>query len=111
MFFKFLSISVTLLNIFLQILSSNEWNVITHILPFIFNSSKASLSALSNTSNSLLTSILIAWNILRAGCFSLLYFSGTALLITSTNSKVVLIGLFSIIFNAILGANFSSPYL
>ena len=48
------------LNLFLTILSSNEWKVIIPNLPPTFKSSTALDIAFSKTSNSLLTSILIA---------------------------------------------------
>ena len=113
-FFKLGSSVLTLLNISLQILSSNEWNVITHILPPTLIKSNACFKLDSKTSNSRLTSIRIAWNVFLAGCFSLLYFSGTLFLIISVNSKVVSIGfncLALIIPLTILLAYFSSPYL
>ena len=46
------SMSLTSLKIFLHILSSNEWNVITQILPFLFNKSSDVLSDDSKTFNS-----------------------------------------------------------
>ena len=109
--FKFGSIELTLLNKSLHILSSNEWNVITHILPPIVIRSNESLRLFSNTFNSSFTSMRIAWNIFLAGCFSLLYFSGTLRFITSTSSKVVFIGLELTIPLAILLEYFYSPYL
>ena len=50
--FKESSTLLTLLNIFLHILSSNEWNVMTHILPPTSRSSNASFKLFSNTFNS-----------------------------------------------------------
>ena len=55
------------LNMFFTILSSREWNVITHILPPFFSFFIAALKAFSIETNSLFTSILIAWKISRSG--------------------------------------------
>ena len=48
------------LNKFLTIRSSNEWNVITHTLPLIFNELITSSKAFFKTLSSLFTSILMA---------------------------------------------------
>ena len=50
----------TSLKVYLHILSSKLWKVITAIRPFIFNKSKASFKAMSKTFNSSLTAILNA---------------------------------------------------
>ena len=54
-------------------LSSNEWKVIIHILPFLFKHSIQSFTVCFNGSISLFTSILIAWNVLLAGCPSVCF--------------------------------------
>ena len=102
------------LNLVLTILSSNEWNVIIANLPPSFSFSMLSSIALFNIASSEFTSILIAWKVLLAGCGpSRLALAGIAAFIISTSSKVVSIGLSSLLETinwAILFANFSSPY-
>ena len=98
---------------FFTALSSNEWNVIIHNLPFLFKQSIESVTVLYNGSISLLTSILIAWNVLLAGCPCDFLDFGTLFSIICTSLDVVSIGyifLYSQIFLAILLENFSSPY-
>ena len=81
------------LNSFFTILSSNEWKVIIQTLPPSFIIETASSIILVITPSSLLTSILIAWKVLFAGCGpSILAFLGIAFFITSTSSPVVSIG-------------------
>ena len=80
---------------FLTILSSREWKVIIANIPSFFKNSIESLRTVSIDSNSLLTAILIAWKTVLAGFFKLIILAGKLLLIMSTNSNVVLIGLFS----------------
>ena len=63
------SISLYFLNMFLTILSSREWNVITAILPPFLSLFIAFGRMLSSTVNSSLTSILNAWNIFLSGWF------------------------------------------
>lgn len=100
------------LNFTFTILSSNEWKVIILNLPSSFSLFTLSSIALFNIWSSLFTSILIAWNVLLAGCPSLWNLAGIAFLIISTNSPVVSID-FSILFStinlAIFLENFSSP--
>ena len=79
------STSLTFLKVSFTILSSSEWKVITANLPPTLSNDNESLSDDIKTSNSLLTSILIAWNICFAGCFLSLSLIGTASLIISTN--------------------------
>ena len=49
-------------------LSSNEWKVIMHSLPFGFNAFIELITVLYSGFSSLFTSILIAWNVFLAGC-------------------------------------------
>ncbi|EAL15399.1 hypothetical protein protein [Bacillus cereus G9241] len=102
------------LNVVLQIRSSKEWNVITLTLPPGLTISIADSNASSNTFNSSFTAIRIAWNTRFAGCPPVLRAgAGIPSLISSTNSPVVSIALFSryaSIFLAICFENFSSPY-
>ena len=97
----------------MTILSSSEWKVIIHNLPFGFKLSIQSLTVFSNGFNSSLTSILIAWKVLFAGCPSLCFDFGIDFSIISTNSfvvSIVLFFLYSHILLAILLENLSSPY-
>ena len=101
------------LKVCFTIRSSKEWNVMMAILPPGFITLNPSLIACSIIPNSLLTSILMAWKVLLAGCGpSCLALAGIAALMMSTNSKVVLISPFllaSTMNLAILEAHFSSP--
>ena len=98
---------------FFTALSSNEWKVITHNLPFDFRASILFVIVVYNGFISLFTSILIAWNVLLAGCPSFCFDFGIEFSIISTNCFVVSISFFSLslqIFLAICLENLSSPY-
>ena len=81
-----------------ETITSNEWKVMMQSLPPGFSLSIIAPIESLSTSSSLLSSILIAWNVLFEGCepFSRT-FAGIDALMISFSSNVVSIGFFCLL--------------
>ena len=101
------------LKAFFTILSSKEWNVMMQSRPLSFKRSIMPCMLSSRTSSSLLSSILIAWNVLLDGCPPVSRtLAGIEALIMSLSSNVVsifLVALAATMCFAMFFANLSSP--